>query len=65
MIHDLVRYVVVDGTYITTGQLELNGTGHTAPAHVIFGWMRDDGLDMQGAWPAANTTEVQAIMNIG
>jgi hypothetical protein len=61
----LCRYVVVDGTYITTNQLEPNGDGDTAPAHVIFGWMRDDGLDVQGTWPTANTTEAQAIVNIG
>ncbi|KIJ63492.1 hypothetical protein HYDPIDRAFT_175891 [Hydnomerulius pinastri MD-312] len=59
------RYVVVDGTYITTNQLELNGTGPTAPAHVIFGWMRDDGTDFAGAWPTPNTTEAESIMGIG
>ncbi|KAG9312339.1 Alpha/Beta hydrolase protein [Chiua virens] len=55
------RYVVVDGTYITIDQLELSGVGRTAPAHVVFGWMRDDGFNFQGAWPAENETEVERI----
>ncbi|KAF9234807.1 Alpha/Beta hydrolase protein [Melanogaster broomeanus] len=61
------RYVVVDGTYITTNQLELDGTGPTAPAHVIFGWMRDDAAFMLDftTWPTLNTTEGQYLMELG
>ncbi|KAH7929551.1 alpha/beta-hydrolase [Leucogyrophana mollusca] len=59
------RYVVVDGTYITTNQLELNGTGPTAKAHVIFGWMRDDGTDFAGSYPTMETTLAESIMGIG
>ncbi|KAF9234816.1 Alpha/Beta hydrolase protein [Melanogaster broomeanus] len=61
------RYVVVDGTYITTNQLELDGTGPTAPAHVIFGWMRDDAAFMLDftTWPTPNTTEGQYLMELG
>ncbi|KAF9233997.1 Alpha/Beta hydrolase protein [Melanogaster broomeanus] len=54
-------------TYITTNQLELDGTGPTAPAHVIFGWMRDDTAFMLDfpTWPTPNTTEGQSLMGLG
>ncbi|EGO26061.1 hypothetical protein SERLADRAFT_435908 [Serpula lacrymans var. lacrymans S7.9] len=59
------RYIVVDGTYITTNQLELNGSGLTAKAHVIFGWMADDGADFIGAYPTMNTTVDDSIQDLG
>ncbi|EJT99690.1 carboxylesterase from carbohydrate esterase [Dacryopinax primogenitus] len=39
----VARYVVVDGTYITTPQLEVNGSGPVANVHLMMGWMSDDG----------------------
>ncbi|EIW80191.1 cholinesterase [Coniophora puteana RWD-64-598 SS2] len=61
------RYVVVDGTYITTPQLELSGptTSTATLPHVIFGWMRDDGADFAGAWPYSGETSAESIIGIG
>ena len=38
------RYPVVDGTYLVTDQLQLNGSSPIANVHVMMGVMRDDGL---------------------
>ena len=59
------RYIVVDGKYITTGQLELDGSGPTADAHVMFGWMRDDGADFVGSFPSPTTTLTEALLGAG
>ena len=40
--------MVVDGTYITTDELVLNGTGHVAHVHTMMGYMRDDGAAFIG-----------------
>jgi carboxylesterase type B len=40
---DIARYVVVDGSYITSTQLEVTGNGHVNPAYTMMGFMRDDG----------------------
>jgi len=45
------RYIVTDGKYITNSRLAVNGNGPTAPAHIIFGWARDDGSDFVGSFP--------------
>ncbi|KZT55865.1 alpha/beta-hydrolase [Calocera cornea HHB12733] len=39
----VARYVVVDGMYITTPQLEVNGSAPVANVHLMLGWMSDDG----------------------
>ncbi|TFK32362.1 Alpha/Beta hydrolase protein [Crucibulum laeve] len=59
------RYIVVDGKFITTNQLEVDGSGPAAPAHVIFGWMRDDGSDFIGSFPSAGTTTSQSLVASG
>lgn len=59
------RYIVVDGKFITTNQLEVNGAGPAAKAHVIFGWMRDDGADFVGSLPTASTTLTSALLGSG
>jgi hypothetical protein len=61
----LYRFIVVDGEIITTSQLVLDGSGPTANAHVMFGWMRDDGADFIGAFPTASTTLTQALLGAG
>lgn len=61
----LYRYIVVDGKIITTSHLVLDGSGPTANAHVMFGWMRDDGADFIGAFPTASTTLTQALLGAG
>ncbi|KAF9070262.1 cholinesterase [Rhodocollybia butyracea] len=55
------KFVVVDGKFIKTDQLVLNGSVPVAPAHVIFGWMADDGIDFQGNFPTSATTEAEDI----
>ncbi|PPR02327.1 hypothetical protein CVT24_011668 [Panaeolus cyanescens] len=59
------RYVVQDGKIITTPHLMLNGKGPAAPAHIIFGWMRDDGADFIGSFPTAGETVVTALEGAG
>ncbi|KZT39149.1 alpha/beta-hydrolase [Sistotremastrum suecicum HHB10207 ss-3] len=60
------RFIVVDGKYIQTNQLEVNGKGPANKnAHVIFGWMEDDGADFIGSYPAAGTTAASAIAAVG
>jgi carboxylesterase type B len=59
------KFIVVDGKFITTDHLELNGKGPAAPAHVIFGWMRDDGADFIGNFPGPATTETQMLLGAG
>ncbi|WVQ97821.1 hypothetical protein IAU59_004936 [Kwoniella sp. CBS 9459] len=39
----VARYVVQDGTYITSDRLQLTGTGPTANVPLMLGFMRDDG----------------------
>ena len=46
--HRRYRYIVVDGTIITTDEIILNGTGHVADVHVMMGNMRDDGAAFIG-----------------
>lgn len=50
------RYIVVDGKYITTPRLNLNGKGPAANVNVIFGWTRDDGASFVGPYPTADST---------
>jgi carboxylesterase type B len=59
------RYIVVDGKIITTDHLVLNGQGPAANAHVIFGWMRDDGADFIGSFPTPATTLTSALLGAG
>ncbi|KAF9555615.1 alpha/beta-hydrolase [Agrocybe pediades] len=59
------RYVVVDGKYITHDELQLGGPGKAARAHVMFGWMRDDGSDFVGSFPTASTTLQSALLGAG
>lgn len=39
----VARYLVIDGTYLTTNDLRLNGTGPVAHIPLMLGVMRDDG----------------------
>ncbi|EJT99692.1 carboxylesterase from carbohydrate esterase [Dacryopinax primogenitus] len=40
---NVARYVVVDGTYITSTELPVNGSGPVADVHLMMGSMSDDG----------------------
>ncbi|KAF2102307.1 alpha/beta-hydrolase [Rhizodiscina lignyota] len=51
----VARFVVVDGTYITTNDLRLNGTGPAAHIPLMLGTMRDDGAAFI-SYPTANET---------
>ncbi|PPQ97238.1 hypothetical protein CVT26_000764 [Gymnopilus dilepis] len=59
------RFIVVDGHFITTNQLEVTGRGPAAKAHVMFGWMRDDGCDFIGNFPTAGETLQTALLESG
>ncbi|KAJ2933338.1 hypothetical protein H1R20_g3769, partial [Candolleomyces eurysporus] len=59
------RYIVVDGKYITTDELKVDGSGPAARAHVMFGWTRDDGSDFIGAWPGPETTALEILTRSG
>jgi carboxylesterase type B len=48
------RYLVVDGTYLTTDQLQLNGSA--APYKLMMGTMRDDGAPFIGFPTTTNVT---------
>jgi carboxylesterase type B len=48
---DAPRYIVVDGKYIASDELKLDGSGPNSRVHVMLGWTRDDGSDFIGAWP--------------
>ncbi|OCL13561.1 cholinesterase [Glonium stellatum] len=56
----VARYIVVDGTYIVSKELELNNPGPVANVPVLMGFMRDDGGPFIG-YPA--TTNVSQALN--
>ena len=51
----VARFLVVDGTYLVTDELVINGTGPAAHVPVLMGFMRDDGAAFIG-YPKANQT---------
>lgn len=51
--HLAFRYIVIDSKCIATSHLEMNRAGPAADAHVIFGWMRDDGSTFVNSFPSA------------
>ncbi|KAL1635956.1 hypothetical protein SLS58_010007 [Diplodia intermedia] len=50
---DVARYLVVDGTYLISRTLPLNGSGPAAPVPLLMGVMRDDGAAFI-SYPSAN-----------
>ncbi|KZT69948.1 carboxylesterase from carbohydrate esterase [Daedalea quercina L-15889] len=58
-LENVARYIVVDGTIITTDELVLNGTGHVARVQLMMGNMRDDGAAFIGY---TNTTNLTAAL---
>ncbi|KAI0918550.1 hypothetical protein AcV5_002511 [Taiwanofungus camphoratus] len=58
---DVARFIVVDGTYVTSTQLQLNGTGTVANVHTMMGYMRDDGAAFIG-YPASNDNLTEALL---
>lgn len=58
----VARYIVQDGVYVNTPQLEVKGrSDNTAYVPVIFGIARDDGASFCNFPPAGVSTEVQGI----
>lgn len=51
----VARFLVVDGTYLVTDQLEVTGKGPAAHVPVLMGFMRDDGAAFI-TYPAPNYT---------
>ncbi|KAJ7472586.1 cholinesterase [Mycena latifolia] len=63
---DVLIYIVVDGKFITRDRLSVDGKGPIASnAHVIFGWMAGDGVDVVGNYPQSTTTQSESIKGIG
>jgi hypothetical protein len=59
-------YIVVDGKYITNDELQLDGKGEAAKAHVMFGWTQDDGADFLGDnLPGPNDTALGILTTAG
>ncbi|KAJ7082382.1 cholinesterase [Mycena belliarum] len=63
---DAPKFLVVDGKFITRDRLSVDGKGPAASnAHVIFGWMADDGVDFAGNFPKSSTTQNMSVQGIG
>jgi len=54
---DVARYLVVDGTFLTSNGLPLNGAGPIAKVHTMMGFMRDDGAAFIGFPTNGNLTQ--------
>ena len=61
---EIARYLVVDGTYLTTPQLEVTGLGHVNNASVLMGFMRDDGAAFI-SYPLPNDTATSFLRSNG
>ena len=51
------RYLVVDGTYLVTNELPLNGSSYIANVPLLMGIMRDDGAPFIGYPTTTNVTQ--------
>jgi carboxylesterase type B len=60
---DVARYVIVDGTYITSIQLNVTARGQAAHVPVLWGSMAEDGAPFI-SYPAEGTTRTDAIYTI-
>ena len=61
---DVARYLVVDGTYLTTPQLEVTGQGPVNNVSVLMGFMRDDGAAFI-SYPLPNDTATSFLRSNG
>ncbi|PCH35222.1 alpha/beta-hydrolase [Wolfiporia cocos MD-104 SS10] len=52
----VARFIVTDGTYVTSTELPLNGSGHVVRVHTMMGYMRDDGAAAIGYPTSGNLT---------
>lgn len=56
----VARFLVVDGTYLVTDELEVSGRGPAAHIPVMMGFMRDDGAAFI-SYPSASYNESAAL----
>ena len=61
---ELARYLVVDGTYLTTNELEVTGHGPVNNVSVMMGFMRDDGAAFI-SYPLPNDTVSSLLTSNG
>ncbi|KAK4548367.1 hypothetical protein LTR36_010238 [Oleoguttula mirabilis] len=61
---DVARFLVVDGTYLVTDELEVSGKGPAAHVPVMMGFMRDDGAAFI-TYPEANDTVSSFVVENG
>lgn len=61
---DVARYLVVDGTYLVTPELEITGQGPVAHVPVMMGFMRDDGAAFI-SYPSPNDTVSSFLVENG
>ena len=61
---DIARYLVVDGTYLTTTQLEVAGEGPINTVPTMMGFMRDDGAAFI-SYPLSNDTFASFLASNG
>ncbi|KAI0760186.1 carboxylesterase from carbohydrate esterase [Fomes fomentarius] len=59
------KFIVVDGTFVTSTQLPLDGSGPVAHVHTMMGFMRDDGAAFIGYPKNSNLTQgvLDAFLN--
>ncbi|KAG8872849.1 hypothetical protein FRB97_007297 [Tulasnella sp. 331] len=60
---NIARYVIVDGTYVTTAELEVTGKGPAAKVPTMWGAMADDAAAFIG-YPTASQNVSQAIQSL-
>ncbi|CAL1710040.1 unnamed protein product [Somion occarium] len=61
---DTAKFLVVDGTFLTSSQLPLNGSGPVANVHTLMGFMRDDGAAFIGFPTTDNVTQALAAQGL-
>ncbi|KAK7682771.1 hypothetical protein QCA50_014154 [Cerrena zonata] len=54
---DQAKFLVIDGTFLISEELPLNGTGLIANVHTLMGFMRDDGSPFTPFPTSGNLTE--------
>lgn len=59
----IARFLVVDGTFLTTSQLEVTGRGPVAHVPVMMGFMRDDGAAFISYPDANDTVSISLVKN--
>lgn len=57
------RYVIVDGSIITSYELNVTSPGHAAQVPVMFGTMADDGAAFIG-YPASSSDRTNQVYNV-